>query len=397
MSKPTVQQIKDLMKKQNYKSYKVNDARSFTHLLPYKNEADRIIPLPIKNTGESTDEYSERKREWLRTYITEEGCKIYEAAKGSKPAGHSLPNPLAKTFVNARARTSHDKSAECSNFARHAIGTLIQNKDITDNYNIVFAGIMSDMHNIAILVPKDATLTLKQIENQQQLVGNLPEGSLIIDPWAFAMGHPFDKSFGCSPREFTFSGSLKEIKVHYQSKNDATVHTVQEKATPNDPSMSGGGSKEQTTNIKFTDILPVPQQHKAMLANFDSSLEKLKIHTQGLADRGYPSAAAEAQKAYNTLVEARNDLISQNFTPSSRQNFVETCNKGIEKAQKGELKDARGFSQIFFYLAKAIATVFTLGMYSKQTESINKMNDLKAALVDIKSKDESTNEQRPAP
>ncbi len=116
----------------------------------------------------------------------------------------------------------HQKSAECSKFAKLAIGELLENRAVTDEYNIVMAGIMDDRHNIALLIPKKYEFAN---DDPKIKAGRLPPGSLIVDPWARALGHSPEISLAVTPEKFHFYGSLPGVNIHYQSKHDATVET----------------------------------------------------------------------------------------------------------------------------------------------------------------------------
>ncbi len=198
MPKPTVEQIRGLMRAQKYEDYIVSDTQSFPHCLPLNPDAVQ----PQQERGEKPNAFFERYKTWAKNNLTAEGQRLYDRANQSVPAGLSARpgTNTARTFVNSRSETTKAKSSECSNFARHAIGTLIQHKDITDHYNIVYAGIMGGAHNIAILVPKDQKLPLVQgLGAAPTLRGDqLPKGSLFIDPWSLGMGNDFNSSFGCT-------------------------------------------------------------------------------------------------------------------------------------------------------------------------------------------------------
>ena len=173
MPKPTIYQIKELMRNQKYENYKVADAQNFPQLLPVKGKIPRDADV-----------------NWFKANFTVKGERIYDLAGESKPSAPTPPPNLitANVMTRSRKNTINSKSAECSNFAKHAIGTMLQVNDITEHYNIVLAGIMGGRHNIAILVPKN---------DSSNLADELPQGSLIVDPWAFGMGKDFNNSFAC--------------------------------------------------------------------------------------------------------------------------------------------------------------------------------------------------------
>lgn len=375
------------MRKQHYEDYVVNDVRSFPQCLPLKGNPPRDLSF-------------EEFKKWAKKNLSEEGQKIYDNAKNAKASGLSPPPGLitANIFVNARKQTTEAKSSECSNFARHAIGTMIQNKDITDYYNTVYAGIMGGAHNIAILIPKEHTLALNTEKTPPTFTGNLPKGSLMIDPWALGMGKSFDSSFGCSPDEFAFRNSLKPMTVHYQSKDHPEqVEHVQSVANQDDSTLQFSASPKtprssskptQQTKLEFHSLDPVPENFKPLLKCFDEQLKEVKEQALSLETRGYPTAAKEAEKFYNNLVDERNKFIKQEPNTTNKKAFVDNCSKHIELAQNSELKNARGWKSIFFNIAKAVAFVATVGFYTKQTTSIQKVNSIKDALNNIKPKGE---------
>jgi hypothetical protein len=104
---------------------------------------------------------------------------------------------------------------ECSGFSYSAISEAILNDNIRKNYDILQVGTMElygrYLHNIAVLIPKGIKLT----HNNQ-----LPKGSLIIDPWARALGYPPETTLGVSPDKFEFKARLYPIKVNYNSAEE---------------------------------------------------------------------------------------------------------------------------------------------------------------------------------
>ncbi len=112
------------------------------------------------------------------------------------------------------------KVAECSKYAGHAISVLLSDKEITDEYNVCLAGIGPDQnHNIALLIPKGPTALKKGPLTER----SLPEGSLIVDPWAMAMGYSAEASLAVKPEEYAYPEMLKKITLTYQSVNDRKV------------------------------------------------------------------------------------------------------------------------------------------------------------------------------
>jgi hypothetical protein len=102
-------------------------------------------------------------------------------------------------------------ASECSNFSYDAIAECLMDDDIRGKYDVLQAGTMNNQHNIAILVPKGLGASF------QGGNAHLPEGSLIIDPWARAMGHGADAALFVSPEEFCYRDSLYPTDINFNS------------------------------------------------------------------------------------------------------------------------------------------------------------------------------------
>jgi RavJ, Peptidase domain len=115
---------------------------------------------------------------------------------------------------------------ECSTFAYSAIALLMSDETVREHFDILQAGSMyMDQgrgmvfaHNISILVPKGEDIELGRMNADTPL----PDGSLIIDPWARALGHPVEQTLGVSPEHFVFEDCLYPLVVNYNSALDAT-------------------------------------------------------------------------------------------------------------------------------------------------------------------------------
>jgi hypothetical protein len=111
------------------------------------------------------------------------------------------------------------QALECSSFAYSAIALLMLNDDIRAQYDILQVGTMyksgSYTHNLVILVPKGKGAEVKS--------DFLPEGSLIVDPWARSLGQPAVVSLGVSPDNFIFRLSLHPLVVNYNTANDENL------------------------------------------------------------------------------------------------------------------------------------------------------------------------------
>ncbi|KTD63633.1 hypothetical protein Lsan_1066 [Legionella santicrucis] len=169
---------------------------------------------------------------------------------------------------------------------------------------------------------------------------------------------------------------LKRIKTHTVGRVPSSVE--HQPTTPR--------SSRQLSQLQFKELDPVPENFTLLLKRFDEKLKEVKEQALSLESRGYPTAAKEAEKFYNNLVDERNKFIKQEPNAKNKTAFVDNCSKHIEQAQNSELKNARGWKSIFFNIAKAVAFVLTAGFYTKPTTSIQKVNSMKDALNNIKPK-----------
>ncbi|MCL5273006.1 MAG: hypothetical protein M1486_06890 [Gammaproteobacteria bacterium] len=129
------------------------------------------------------------------------------------------------------------QSYECSSFAYSAISELMLNDDIRKQYDILQVGTMrinqgkmglNYAHNIAVLVPKGS----KVLKN-----GPLPEGALIIDPWARSLGHPVNETLAVSPDKFIFHDCLYPLIVNYNSANEKNLEETVSEFREDNPSL----------------------------------------------------------------------------------------------------------------------------------------------------------------
>ena len=72
-------QIKDLMRRQNYQDYAVNDAQSFPQCLPINPNATP----PQQKPNESGGAYFDRYKNWAKLNLSPEGQRIYDSAAGA--------------------------------------------------------------------------------------------------------------------------------------------------------------------------------------------------------------------------------------------------------------------------------------------------------------------------
>ena len=186
-------QIQERLKKEDYHKVVVSDLGTFPQCIN-------------KNTKEGRD--------------SEAAYKAWKGAGGSHQA-LLIPPKSANSFVHT-AKTMNGKDprvSECSNFAYHGVGVLLDDPDIRSQYNVAIAGVMGGRHNIAIMVPIG-----HEIPKPTPRDYKLPPGSLIVDPWAVGMGHPANRSLAVPEKDYAYKGSLYDnLTVHYQSKLDPKI------------------------------------------------------------------------------------------------------------------------------------------------------------------------------
>lgn len=195
------EQIRDILVAKEYEKYAVEDLLSYPDCLAENNEGADAF---------------DRFKAWK------------DGAHKASPA--SIPeNPTTNTFLyhaQQMRKPTAVKSAECGKFAGLAVGDLLQTyPGITKDYNVVMAGIMGNKHNIAILIPNDPkAINLDAEKNAAKIKeGFLPRGSLIVDPWARALGHPVETTLAVPAENYHFEMSLPGMRINYQSNKDPTA------------------------------------------------------------------------------------------------------------------------------------------------------------------------------
>jgi RavJ, Peptidase domain/Domain of unknown function (DUF5617) len=208
--------LRQKLNEQKYGDYAVTDVGNFPQCLPRDKAWPRGVPVPTSKDPNYT--------EWHDglTAVGKRNLKSYNdwvSNGGKHQARLGAPKKASGYFeVFSKIEKKDKKASECSNFAYHSIGVMLQDPKITSEYNVVMAGIMGGAHNIAILVPKGEKLS------EPLPKGRLPEGSLIVDPWAVGMGHSPDRALAVSQDNFAYRTSInKKFKIHYQSADDPTV------------------------------------------------------------------------------------------------------------------------------------------------------------------------------
>lgn len=201
----TKEQIRALLKSNQYERYAVENIITFQDCIALNQDGVKAV---------------QRFYEW-------------EAGDKPPPIGNLSPQYLTSKTLMFHANMMNgipnlQKSAECSKFAKLAIGELLKNPAITDNYNVVMAGIMGNKHSIGILVPIKYEFTA---QHPKIKAGKLPPDSLIIDPWARALGHPVEMSLAVETEHYVFNEQLAGMSIHYQSKHDDTLEASQKSAS----------------------------------------------------------------------------------------------------------------------------------------------------------------------
>ncbi|KTC84802.1 hypothetical protein [Legionella cincinnatiensis] len=397
---PTPKQIRDRLIQEQYQKFVVADIGTFRWCLNRKSPegvaSEKRYDAYSKNPLSRTPPFNQWSSPQLIAPDTAQGL-INFAKNRNKKMGFTLNEDNEKLPVRV---------SECSNFAYHSAGVLLDDPEIRKDYDVAVIGSMYNkktdqyQHNITLLVPKGTVLPQPP---EQLTKENFPSGTLIVDPWAVGMGHSPEHALAVTMDKFAFVRSLFPATVNYQSSLDKTLAETPtgnlspytgsvpssvehprpsvESRPPNIPRSSS-----QPSQLQFKGLEPLPENFTPLLKRFDEQLKEVKKQAISLETRGHSSAALEAQKFYNNLVDERNKFIKQEPNDTNKKAFVDNCSNHIREAQNSELKHARGWKSIFFNIAKAVAFVFTAGFYTKQTTSIQKVNSMKEALNDIKPK-----------
>jgi hypothetical protein len=190
----------------------------------------------------------------------------------------NIADTLAGTKENVRI-------AECSNFAYDAIGRLLLNKEIRDHYNVCQVGMMRDpstlryAHNICVLIPKESGSIAS---NKNLSMDKLPNGSLIVDPWARALGHPADTTLAVPLSKFHFKEFFDPFIINYNSGADETLEDTLANWKPKHLKVSSSSQPDNTTELSdyFIKLRKFKEQLNAFEAN-DAPHTNLK--TQGMS------------------------------------------------------------------------------------------------------------------
>lgn len=210
-------EIRDSLRSQNYQQDIPTDLRQFPHMVNAK------------------DPNLERRVDWV--IAIEKRHYIPKATPGILPPMSKSGFDRVYQELEKDQSTAGVKIAECSNFAYHATSILLSEPKVTDEYNVCIAGIGGNQHNVVLLLPKSA----RPIQGSTLTDMKLPPGSLIVDPWAMAMGYSAEESLAVTPKEYVYSEMLDEVVLGYQSINDSQVTSRAEspQSSPRSPSSIG--------------------------------------------------------------------------------------------------------------------------------------------------------------
>ena len=201
--------LQQMLIQQQYEEYVVTDVGSFVTDLPGEfNARGETLEDKIANLTPKAQQAYRKYKEWT----------LQEPVKSNRLT--LLPPKRYQDFVRQveKSKEMLQKISECSNFAYHAIGLMLQVPSLTEKYNICLMGIMNDQHNIAILLPKDAQVTAKDKRE-----GQLPLGALIVDPWAVGLGYAPCEALAVSKDNYIYNTKFQKMTIHYQSKNDTSL------------------------------------------------------------------------------------------------------------------------------------------------------------------------------
>ena len=202
-------------------------------------------------------------------------------------------------FINCvkQMNKKDPRMSECSNFAYHAIGVLLDDPAIRAEYNIAVVGAMGGLHNIAVMVPKGIDIPAG---------GPLPRGSLIVDPWAVGMGHAPNRALAVPPEEFAYYDSLYEnFTVHWQS-NDTKFAVQMFKLEK---------IEEKDRLSPYSGKSPTVASSVAIPPESAEAIKPAQEKSQGFLDRFY--SLFESQNFSSSSSEVDDDLkVNSSNTPS---------------------------------------------------------------------------------
>lgn len=118
-------------------------------------------------------------------------------------------------------------------------------------------------------------------------------------------------------------------------------------------------------------------------SGFDKQLTAILIKAKDLEKRNHPAAANEAYAIHKSLVENKQDFIEGRKSTTA---FVTGCENAIAPEKTKELAEHRGILGTLQKFVRSIQNVFksSPSTYSINTDSMDKVNDMKKSLSKIK-------------
>ncbi|CCD05097.1 Uncharacterised protein [Legionella pneumophila] len=238
------QQIQERLKQEQYQKFVVADIGNFPHCLAQTPEG---IASGQRYQKYSTNPLSRTPpfSQWgVPQLLTPKSAQEYIkfAQQRNKKSSFKIDGEAVRV-------------SECSNFAYHAAGILLDDPQIKAQYDVAVIGSMHSngryLHNITLLVPKGSRLP----QPPQQLTAEVfPTGTLIVDPWAVGMGHPPEQALAVPKEQFAYNRSLFPATVNYQSALDESLTSTRTgQLTPYTGTPSRTGRQEVRTESQFPD------------------------------------------------------------------------------------------------------------------------------------------------
>lgn len=110
-------------------------------------------------------------------------------------------------------------------------------------------------------------------------------------------------------------------------------------------------------------------------------IHDIKVKATELMQRRFPEASAAANSLHQALTKVKNNLVEGTITSKE---FITTCIGLVKNAQKGELKNHRGFFGKIWHGILTALHILTFGMIpTKPTHSIQKLSEIIKNLDDL--------------
>ncbi|HAT7035107.1 TPA: hypothetical protein JAN62_05705 [Legionella pneumophila] len=204
------QQIQERLKQEQYQKFVVADIGNFPHCLAQTPEGIASGQRYQKYSTNSLSRTPPFSQWGAPQLLTPKSAQEYIkfAQQRNKKSSFKIDGEAVRV-------------SECSNFAYHAAGVLLDDPQIRTQYDVAVIGSMHSngryLHNITLLVPKGSRLPQPP---QQLTADTFPMGTLIVDPWAVGMGHPPEQALAVPQEQFAYNRSLFPATVNYQSALD---------------------------------------------------------------------------------------------------------------------------------------------------------------------------------